>query len=77
MFMKNIYYGIKSKGVSSKNICDWTNEYHLNRSETHCYFYDGGGIFFETKENEHALKHKLEREFNIELSDPHPVKDYL
>lgn len=68
--MKEIFYSIKTRGTSSKDICLSINTIPSTQYKTICFDYEGGGIWVKTLEDPIALKHKLERIFEIELGDP-------
>jgi len=68
--MKDIFYPLKSKGKSTKNICIWINEIPVKECKVICDDYEGGGFWIMTNEDPLCLKEKLEKILNIELGNP-------
>lgn len=68
--MKDVFYSLKSKNISTKSICMRINEIPSNQCTVTCDDYEGGGFWIITSENPIALKKKIERILEIELGDP-------
>lgn len=68
--MKEIFYSIVTRGISSKAFCLSINSIPSTQFKTICTDYEGGGIWVETTEDPIALKHKLERIYDVELGEP-------
>lgn len=64
---EKVSYKIKTNGVSLKEIANEIYTIPSNQDTVRNVKYDASNIFLETTESFEGLKHKLEREFDIEL----------
>ncbi len=67
---REIFYSIKTKRVSSKEVCDAVNAIPSNQHTVFCDLYEGGGIWVISSEDPKGLQKKLERILGIELGEP-------
>ena len=68
--MKDIFYSLKTKDISTKTICMIINDIPSNKCTVTCDDYEGGGFWIITNEDPLLLKDKLEKILKIELGDP-------
>ncbi|BDU67718.1 MAG: hypothetical protein TYPL_3710 [Candidatus Tyloplasma litorale] len=68
--MKEIFYSVRTPGTSTRKACQWVNEQPDNQNKVFCYDYEGGGIWVRTNSDPMGVKHKIERQLDIELGNP-------